>query len=916
MKRALRGKGVPPVFSQLAGHIVVVCLSLVLLINSTQPAIACGPSYIEPIFVFKESPDLPFSDFTAGKIGIVQPTFGRKTLVIAYRYLNGGSFSADEQKELITALSGAPPEEDDNQALKAWIAARKELLSNEGKLPEIYAERKNAGYDFFPNCASNAFEVATETLKDRVARYGADDPNVRAWIAAQDAVFQNCSGGATIPSEPNGSPTWLRQDRQYQIAAAHFYSLNFDAARAKFEEIAGDNESPWQATADYLVARTLVRQASLTENEAAQRSLYERAELRLQTLLGKNSSFNRAEQRLLGLIKYRIHPEERLGELAHVLADQSGNYNVKQDLIDYVWLFDKFQAQAIEEEQKREEAANVSGNTQGSDPPRLNEAQQKRYTAIQKGELIEMWLYPRTGDGQVDYSQRHEIDFKYGVSETDVQQAYEIKFGRKLTPDEIKDLKERYDEAQSHREWLLSPNRKWSRSTSDYEGCAYNCGGIALNKLPGFMRTDDLSDWILTLQTTDTAAYAHAFRKWRETESPAWLMAALTRADRSSRQLARLIRAGEKVQPNEAVFPTIAYHLIRLQTATGKTLAARQLLDEIIGWEPGVLPVSARNQFLEQRLQLAVSLTEFLKFAQRKPVTFYDEGSYGSISALLGIGKSRWDNGYGYDETKEEFERQIEQTFKELLPWEDRLIFDDNTVETLNWHFPLETLLTATRSSALPDYLRRSLVLTVWTRAILLKNESVAQRIALEVPRVAPEMTRVFATYLAAETKADRDRAALFVLLKFQKLSPVLAPGVPTFASTEDSSYYLEGSWWCAPSTTEYNDEGTEIAKVVDRPAFLTALEVEAARRERAALMNIGDAKRYLGQRVLEWARASPADERIPEALFIAVKANESYKYGCGGWEHDPETKSAAEAILREQYPASPWTAKLAAAEK
>lgn len=67
--------------------------------QASQQATVCGPSVIEPIFVFRESPDLPFENFISGNLGILQPTFGRKTLVIAYRYLNGGTFAEDEQKE-------------------------------------------------------------------------------------------------------------------------------------------------------------------------------------------------------------------------------------------------------------------------------------------------------------------------------------------------------------------------------------------------------------------------------------------------------------------------------------------------------------------------------------------------------------------------------------------------------------------------------------------------------------------------------------------------------------------------------------------------------------------------------------------------------------------------------------------------
>ena len=75
-------------------------LAALLLLNSAPQTRACGPFFTEPIFVFDNSPDIPFDEFLNGKIGIVLPSFGRKTLTIAYRYLNGGSFTSDEQTEL------------------------------------------------------------------------------------------------------------------------------------------------------------------------------------------------------------------------------------------------------------------------------------------------------------------------------------------------------------------------------------------------------------------------------------------------------------------------------------------------------------------------------------------------------------------------------------------------------------------------------------------------------------------------------------------------------------------------------------------------------------------------------------------------------------------------------------------------
>src|SRR5499427_4601143 len=195
-----RGRPVVAAAKDRVVRIHAGAIALVLLFSlATQlgpPAKACGPLSIDPVFVFHHSPDLPFEQYTKGKIGIVQPTFGRKTLVIAYHYLNGGFYSDFEQQALVDALRGNPPEENGLAALKNWIAVRRELLKENESLPEIYVERRHEGYDYFPNCARNAFDVATVTLRDRVNSYGADDSNVRDWISGQDTVFQNCSNGS------------------------------------------------------------------------------------------------------------------------------------------------------------------------------------------------------------------------------------------------------------------------------------------------------------------------------------------------------------------------------------------------------------------------------------------------------------------------------------------------------------------------------------------------------------------------------------------------------------------------------------------------------------------------------------------------------------------------------------------------
>jgi hypothetical protein len=135
----------------------------------------------------------------------------------------------------------------------------------------------------------------------------------------------------------------MRADRAYQVAAANFYATNFDAAQKGFESIAADSASPWRTNAIYLVARTLVRKASLGPPEQKQESLIA-AESQLRKILAdKNlSSLHAASVRLLNLVRLRAHPAERLKELAQTLTTKTANPNLKQDLWDYTVLLDGY----------------------------------------------------------------------------------------------------------------------------------------------------------------------------------------------------------------------------------------------------------------------------------------------------------------------------------------------------------------------------------------------------------------------------------------------------------------------------------------------------------------------------------------------------------------------------------------------
>ena len=96
------------------------------------------------------------------------------------------------------------------------------------------------------------------------------------------------------------------------------------------------------------------------------------------------------------------------------------------------------------------------------------------------------------------------------------------------------------------------------------------------------------------------------------------------------------------------------------------------------------------------------------------------------------------------------------------------------------------------------------------------------------------------------------------------------------------------------------------------KPAFLTPAQAKTAQAERKRLKDIGDAPKFLADRVMAWAKRSPLDKRVPEAIYIMINANGWTKYGCGNNE---ELKDEMSKYLKAHYPVSEWTRKLAEEE-
>jgi hypothetical protein len=349
----------------------LVALALIVSVSFMLPqrTQACGPFFTDAIFVYSKHPDLPLEGFAAGKLGVLSPSWARSYLVAAYRNLSGSRLSESEAiKSVWDDRLNLGWESNDDQWIKKWNEARGKVPGVAAP-PEIKAYRnqeKPHEYDSYLNCQQDAFESAEASLSERIKRFGADSAAVRDWVASQDIVFSNCGEGRHIPEAARpDQDSLIRADRAYQIAAANFYATNFDEAKQQFDSIAGDKSSPWRDQAGYLAARSMLRKGSLADKDEEGRPALAEAETRLNAILKDNSvaASHHATTRLLNLVRLRLHPEEKLHEIANTLVKKDASKDFKQDVWDYTVLLDKFLGDGSDDTDKKSIPAKVPGGS-------------------------------------------------------------------------------------------------------------------------------------------------------------------------------------------------------------------------------------------------------------------------------------------------------------------------------------------------------------------------------------------------------------------------------------------------------------------------------------------------------------------------------------------------------------------------
>lgn len=876
---SLQQKMMRLIFRSLIGVFIIGILFI-----SARP---CGAPMLYPIFSYKRAPENPYENFAAGRLGIVKPTMTRAVLFAAYRYINGGGFNAEEQKDLVDVWNATFKNEDFRNvdmdaAVKKYLDERKKVMTEEKKLPEIFAERAS-GYFFFPNCAQDSFETAAETLADRISKNSASDANVKNWVNAQDIVFQNCSSGQNMPDPaPPGAPVWLQKDRAYQQAASAFYALKYDDAKLRFLAIAGDIDSPWQDISAYLIARTLIRQASMTHNKERAEELYKEAETRLSIFESQSSIYKDSVEGMRGLIAYRIRPQQRMQELARMIVTPGSGGDLRQNLIDYTWLLAKFEAQTLEAIDK------AKAKAEGKETPKPYYPE----SAPKDPNVLELSIWIDNDSKFLRFSVPAD------ATDDDAVAAGMAAAGRPLTDKEKESVKLTRAYAYSER---------YSSAGSDDENYVsyYGDSTASLSVLPHFMRSDELSDWLFTYQFDGDESYKHALEMFRSSRSDLWLMTAIAKANANSNGVAELIEAAERMSGSSPAYPTVAYHLASLYIDKGDREKARVHLDRILSSTDN-LPISTVNHFMELRQKINSSMDEYLRYSLRKPFAFDYDYTSGSIDQIIAEQKEYYSPEYDGDD-REAFNRRIEQEFAPERLWQDRLFISERTLEEINQHFPTSVLIDLQSSAVLPDYLKEKIAVAAFTRALLLDDAELIKRAAPGVIAAMPDLRPKIEDILDAGSAPERRMAALYFMMTDPMFSPYMEPGLGNLRNEYED--YSAGNWWCE-QYDQYWDEDTQQSyprTSLKKPDFLSPQQIQTSAVENDKIRELGDAPAYFAERTFELARGGNTDERLAEMLYYAFISNTWNKYGCGG---DSDSLKTARELLNRIFPSSQWTRK------
>jgi hypothetical protein len=373
-----------------------------------------------------------------------------------------------------------------------------------------------------------------------------------------------------------------------------------------------------------------------------------------------------------------------------------------------------------------------------------------------------------------------------------------------------------------------------------------------------------------------------AIDRWKDGHALPSLVVAIMKAKATDASVTELLSAAARIKPGEPPYDTVAFHRIRVLTELGRADEARVLLDGILPGLEHEAADSRVNAFRGERVNVARTLDEFLKYAPR---TLLEINSQGAGSLIWECSASA-----------------APSPRQSRCPEEGRTLkFDEDAAFILNRQIPLALLVEAAKSASLPKSLQQEVTLAAWTRSVVLEDAASAAQLA----PLLPEAIRKTAG-------SGTGFPAVLAILRNPGLRPYIEPGITHLDAIKDLDHFRD-NWWCGDWQGQF--EHDPWAEGTSRPAaFLNKEQQAVAAAEYAKLRTLPCATVYLGRRVIDYAKANSADPDVPEALALTVRGT---RYACTEWgsAKDQATENSAVSkaafrLLHSNYPKSSWTVK------
>lgn len=889
--------------------LIPLAIACALSVVPMQPIDACGPFSRIAIFVNGLHPDFPLKRFAAGELGVLNPDYARSYLVVAYRYLSGIKTPTEKQNEFVVLWDRRLQtlDVDVQDAIAEWINERKKVVKAPAKDVDAYQVNAWSGYLTYN---VDAFKTATQTLRNKIQKFGADDPRVKDWLKAQDQVFgipassdsaSTGSGSATTSSgsasagsdttttssdsastEPAAPTSDTEYDAAYQKACEDFYEQRYDAAAEKFQAIAANTNSPWQPWGDYLAARSYCRKATMGD-ELKLDDLKKAKACVEKVLQSKNPKMQEPAKRLMSFIDFRLDPNERAKQVVAALTHEGGNEDLTEALGDYTILLDK-----VLEKQTSDTNTGALPNQNGSVSISSTSIDDRKradsldFTILSYAALSGLLtfgghrIWCRVKGNRKTVIPTSTIVAAVSLSALSLTlvactQTTGVKLGS-------------------------SGNADTTVATKANDRAVLAQAGAASSKLPSpgdVVFDDDMTAWILNFQDHKAASLNKALEVWDKSKSVPWLVSVVSKISANHPRKAEVVAEAEKLSPSSPAYLTTQYHLVRLLLEENKPKEAASLLGSVLAKVGPNIPPSARNGLFQMGVVCAGSLPEFVKMAAPSPavVTWdYDCSEMPESS------------------TDDESGRVKLKTDGKYLSYAGCLT--SKAAEIINEVTPIQTYVALASNSTLPPLVRLDIAQAGWVRSVMLKNEKMAMTLSPVLGKLRPQLVKSLSDYDAARSGTEKDFAGLTTILRNPRMRPYVTPGLDreTAFNKIDS---FRNNWWSdslptAPQNMYADEDESKKKRPPTTTAFLTDAEMAQGKKESAAIVAQGTAPNSLAERVLALSKANPKDPRLAEMLHLVVTTT---RYGNTDDKTTAFSKQAFQA-LHKNFPGNQWTQK------